>query len=224
MSTFCLTIPHLERPSQATQVPALLDKNAISWTSIDLSPWAESYPYHPKVAVRIAHAGDAILLHYHVEEDTVAALETDNGRVWEDSCCEFFLRPDIQALDYYNIECNASGHMLIGFHHFDREGKEIMSERANTDVLTTVQRWSSLGSEPFAAMPTQGAWDLCLIIPIQALWQSHLQSFSNMEAKGNFYKCGDKLPRPHFLSWSPLSHPTPKFHLPQQFGCMQFAE
>ena len=35
-----------------------------------------------------------------------------------------------------------------------------------------------------------------------------------MRAKANFYKCGDKLPVPHFLSWKPINVPAPDFHLP----------
>ena len=40
--------------------------------------------------------------------------------------------------------------------------------------------------------------------------------------KGNFYKCGDKLQTPHFLSWSPIGLERPMFHCPAFFGTLSF--
>ena len=37
-----------------------------------------------------------------------------------------------------------------------------------------------------------------------------------------FYKCGDKLQTPHFLSWNPIDLPKPDFHCPAFFGLLQF--
>ena len=36
--------------------------------------------------------------------------------------------------------------------------------------------------------------------------------------KGNFYKCGDETPVPHFGMWSPVDNETPDFHRPEFFG------
>jgi hypothetical protein len=38
----------------------------------------------------------------------------------------------------------------------------------------------------------------------------------------NFYKCGDELPTPHFLSWNPIEWKEPSFHRPEQFGKLIF--
>ena len=35
---------------------------------------------------------------------------------------------------------------------------------------------------------------------------------------GNFYKCGDETPHPHYLAWSALSSDHPDFHRRQDFG------
>jgi len=40
--------------------------------------------------------------------------------------------------------------------------------------------------------------------------------------RANFYKCGDKLQTPHFLSWAPIDLPKPKFHCPEFFGELVF--
>ena len=36
--------------------------------------------------------------------------------------------------------------------------------------------------------------------------------------RANVYKCGDDLPVPHFISWSPIHTPEPSFHQPTFFG------
>lgn len=38
----------------------------------------------------------------------------------------------------------------------------------------------------------------------------------------NFYKCGDKLQTPHFLSWNPINLEKPNFHCPEFFGTLNF--
>lgn len=215
-----LIIPRITRPKTAEELPAALQQAGVAWTPIAQAPWANDYPYQPKAEVRVAHSGDALLVHFRVDEDTVRAVADNNGNVWEDSCCEVFIRPTA-SLDYYNIECNAAARMLIGHQHINAEGKR-ESVRAEADILSTVQRWSSAGDEPFEAKATEGPWELALIIPVSALWCDRVSDLSGLQTKANFYKCGDGLPRPHFLSWAPLTHPTPKFHLPQQFGDVKF--
>lgn len=40
--------------------------------------------------------------------------------------------------------------------------------------------------------------------------------------KANFYKCGDELQTPHFLSWNPINIEKPDFHRPDFFGSLEF--
>lgn len=76
---------------KAVDIPALFKDNSVSYNKIDIVDWAAEFPYCPQVEFAIAHKGDAILLHYRVEEDSVRAeAGTDLGPVWQDSCCEFF--------------------------------------------------------------------------------------------------------------------------------------
>ena len=76
---------------KAVDIPALFKDNSVSYNKIDTVDWAAEFPYCPQVEFAIAHKGDAILLHYRVEEDSVRAeAGTDLGPVWQDSCCEFF--------------------------------------------------------------------------------------------------------------------------------------
>jgi hypothetical protein len=49
-----------------------------------------------------------------------------------------------------------------------------------------------------------------------------LAAFDGLRARGNFYKCGDKLPVPHYLSWAPIATPRPDFHRPEYFDTLMF--
>lgn len=206
-----------EKHYEASRLPALLDGEDIPFGQIDCVNWVDGYPYAPKVGFRIAHAGDRILLHYRVEEGSVASMAGhDNGRVWEDSCCEFFSVPAADGL-YYNMECNCTGTLLIGS-GAEREGRTLAPE----EVLRSVDRWSSLGSRPFKERVGKVRWELALVIPVSAYFRSQVGSLSGQVFKANFYKCGDKLERPHFLSWNPINITKPDFHRPDFFGELRF--
>lgn len=209
-------IPATSISEGAASVPAAMDAAGVPFTAIDNANWAEDYPYKPKVDFRIAHTGTQIVLHYRVEEATVRATAADNGNVWEDSCCEFFVCPEAGGV-YYNIECNCAGQMLIGSGP-ERNGRT----RATQGVLDTVSRWSSIGREPFDEKQAPTVWELALVVPVSALYDSKFENLAGKTVRANFYKCGDKLTTPHFLSWNPISVAKPNFHLPEFFGEVEF--
>ena len=85
-----------------------------------------------------------------------------------------------------------------------------------------MRRSSSLGTEAFGLREGLD-WELELAIPASALAFHKLSSFSGLHARGNFYKCGNKLPRRHYLSWAPIDTPAPDFHRPEFFESIDFA-
>src|SRR3712207_2571305 len=97
-----LTVKRLQqRPTSAAHISDIFNNEGIEWQPIAHANWADAYPYSPKVSFRIAHTGDAILLEYDVEEDSVRAVAAkDNDSVWEDSCCEFFSQPAGDTMYY----------------------------------------------------------------------------------------------------------------------------
>ena len=201
---------------EASAVPALFDAQGIEWNTIACVNWLE-YPYQPEVKFRVAHIGDAILLHYQVTEASVRAVATaDDGRVWEDACVEFFLSPEGNDF-YYNFECNCTGKLLL-------HGGKVGSERpgASEDVLKSIKRWASLGTEPFEERVGECTWEVALVIPVSAIFRHSIESLDGKVMRANFYKCGDLLQTPHFLSWSPIDLPQPKFHCPEFFGEIKF--
>ena len=200
----------------ASAVPALMDAQNIEWNSIDCVNWKE-YPYQPSVKFRAAHTGDAILLHYQVTEASVRAVAlADDGRVWEDACVEFFLSPEGNDF-YYNFECNCATKLLL---HGGPAGGE--RPTASEEVLKSVKRWSSLGTEPFEERVGECTWEVALVIPASAIFRHEIETFNGKTMRANFYKCGDKLQTPHFLSWAPIELPQPKFHCPEFFGELMF--
>lgn len=206
------------QPVSPQQIPALLDANQIPFEAIRCVNWKD-YPYCPEVKFRIAHTGDGILLEYRVKEESVrAAADTDNGRVWEDSCCEFFLQFPDDEDNYYNIECNCGGTLLIGY------GRKGEREHAPQEVTCTVQRRSSLGKAPFDERTEDGEWQLVLNIPAGAFFRHRIENLTGRMVRANFYKCGDNLRTPHFLSWSPINLPEPCFHCPEFFAPVRFGE
>ncbi len=201
---------------EASAVPALFDAQGIEWNTIACVNWTE-FPYQPEVKFRAAHTGDAILLHYQVTEASVRAVAlADDGRVWEDACVEFFLSPEGNDF-YYNFECNCATKLLL---HGGPAGGE--RPTASEEVLKSVKRWSSLGTEPFEERVGECTWEVALVIPASAIFRHEIETFNGKTMRANFYKCGDKLQTPHFLSWAPIELPKPKFHCPEFFGELNF--
>ena len=212
-----LTVKRISQTiASAAQVTTVLEQQGVARYLVDVVNW-EAYPYAPEVTFQIAHDDHHIFLHWQVEENAVGAVEThDNGRVWEDSCVEFFLSPDGNDT-YYNLECNCIGTALLG-------GGRLGTERPHLSLeqMPQIHRWSSLGYQPIDPAVTIGSWQLSLIIPVECYFLHRLTSLSGREMRANFYKCGDLLPTPHFLSWNPIDTPSPSFHQPSFFGKIVF--
>lgn len=203
-------------PQDFSTAIKLLDEQQVAFTDVTNANWSADYPYKPAFSFRMAHTSQSLIIEYHVREASIASVAgRDNGRVWEDSCCEFFSQ--IPGDDfYYNMECNCTGRLLIGCGPV-REGRHL----APASVLDKVQRWSSLGSDDIALVEGDFSWNMVLIIPKEAWFQSNVLSFDGMKMKANIYKCGDKLSQPHFLSWNKIDIETPDFHRPDFFGEMR---
>jgi hypothetical protein len=212
-----VTIKKLEKNTiSADQVALLFDNNKIPFQTIASLNWNE-YPYLPEVSFRIAHDGTSIFLNYHVKEKSIRAHYTkDNSMVWTDSCVEFFILPSGKR-DYYNIESNCIGTLFFGI---GTDGN--YREPAQPEFSNQIQRWSSLGNQAFEERIGDVEWELSLIIPTSAFFKGDIKNLSGQLMKGNFYKCGDDLISPHFLSWNPINTEKPNFHLPEFFGTLIF--
>ncbi|MEG1607558.1 MAG: carbohydrate-binding family 9-like protein [Mucinivorans sp.] len=178
--------------------------------------WAQEFPYAPQVSFRAQHSRDELWIKFMVNEQyTMAMVKQDNGEVWTDSCVEFFISFD--QTGYYNFEFSCIGKALLAF----RKEKP-NATHASQVVMDTILRASTLGSECFAEKVGPQEWELMVKIPVTAFFKHSIENLNGMTAKANFYKCGDKLTKPHFLSWQPIEAQSPNFHLPEFFGTLEF--
>lgn len=176
----------------------------------------EEFPYLPDVAVQIAFNEGELFLQYKVSEQAVKAEVTDsNGRVWTDSCVEFFLSPEGND-EYYNLEMTCIGTALLGFRK-----KGGLTIHASVEQIAAIRRVSSLGTRSFPELKKQTEWQITVAIPWSAFFKSQIIA-SGKKMRGNFYKCGDGLTVPHFVSWTKINTAKPSFHEPEFFGGLEF--
>ncbi len=185
--------------------------------SVSCCNWPDEYPYTPIVSVKLFHNGEKLYIKFAVvEKDIQANVTEDQGRTWTDPCVEFFVSPQAN-MDYYNFECTCTGKLLLAWHPAGEP-----KEAAPTDVLKSVVRYPSLGRECFSLRNGEHKWNVIEIIPVTALFRSDVNSWDGKKMSANFYKCGDELPTPHFISWAPIEWKEPSFHRPEFFGELIF--
>ncbi len=178
--------------------------------------WPDEYPYVPKVDLTLWHDGLFLYLEFNVTERyTLGAVQDDNGECWTDSCVELFIAPDDSGY-YYNFEFTCTGKLLLGYRP-GREGAVIAPLR----VIDSVVRQASLGNKPVGLLE-DCSWNLKVKLPVTALFKHNLKEWSGLKAKANIYKCGNKLPERHFISYAPINTPEPDFHRPEYFVPMEF--
>jgi hypothetical protein len=208
-----LVIPYLNylgEMSDIETVSATLDTQEKH--AIDQQPWKE-FPYRPQAHFSIGHSGDCLFLKYYVSESTVRAYYfRPNEPVYKDTCVEFFIAFDGER-DYYNFEFNIIGTCKLNFGN-QRNDRKLISEKAISSIrFSTLIRNDRAGNI---------YWEIVLSIPLSAFSEHTFNSLKEKQCRGNFYKCGDELPQPHFLSWNNVISPEPDFHLPQYFGEIHF--
>lgn len=211
-----LAIPRLDLGA-APSMPAIAEalRSSGACVLVEHVQWATPKQV-PKACVYVAHRRDHLMVHWVVSEYEMVALSgADHGTVWMDSCVESFLQPPGSA-DYYNIETNAIGSVLMACGP-NRGG----SIRLPLTALKGIRREASMGRTPIE--PTAGpvSWTLTLDIP-RAAFVHHPGRFDSETWRGNFYKCGDGQRDPHWLTWNRIDVADGDFHRPEHFGTLTF--
>ncbi|MDP2335693.1 MAG: carbohydrate-binding family 9-like protein [Bacteroidota bacterium] len=183
---------------------------------LEMVNWDE-FPYKPDVSVRIAYNENELFLQYRVSEQSVKAeISESNGKVWTDSCVEFFLSPEGND-EYYNLEMNCIGTALLGFRK-----KVEQAVHAPAELIDRIRRISSLGESPFPERQEPTEWQITIAIPWESFFKHNLKPVNGKKMRGNLYKCGDELTVPHFVSWTKIKTENPSFHAPEFFGGLEF--
>ncbi|MCK5737473.1 MAG: hypothetical protein KAH21_13395 [Spirochaetaceae bacterium] len=180
--------------------------NEINWTK---------YPYLPEVILFCGYTADEILLKYKVNETHIRAVNTGiNTAVHKDSCVEFFISTGDTF--FYNFEFNCIGTPYTAY------GKRGERELLDEEEVSRIRTYSSLGNEAISGREIKEPWELTLAIPFSIFHDKEFQNPGKHPFYANFYKCGDELPTPHFLSWNPITVENPDFHQPEFFGKIRF--
>lgn len=180
-------------------------------------PW--DCKFRPETYACLAWDGDNLHLYMRSYEDSPRdETDCDNGDIYMDSCMEFFINPvpDKTPDFFINMEVNprryvylASGdpynRVLLKSDKFNRFGLEILDKGDWNDKVY---------------------WDLTASIPL-AFFKEQFPEFDlepGMKLRGNFFKCGDGTPIPHFGCWSEITNPDPEpfFYRPECFGELFF--
>jgi hypothetical protein len=183
---------------------------------INVLNWKE-FDYKPEVRFNIAYSPREIFLKYYVDEKYLKAEMTEtNQMVCEDSCVEFFVSPADDGI-YYNIEFNAIGTCLLGAGTGRAD-----STRVDPQIVSKIRRLASEGNKPFKEKAGRFVWTLTLAIPFGIFFRHEISDPAGRRFRANFYKCGDKLSVPHFVTWSPVGTQQPDYHQPPYFGELKF--
>lgn len=207
-----LTVPHIaiKDPQDSQELARVL--NALPKQVMAEVPWP-AYPYKPAVEFVIAYQESHLFLKYFVTEKAIRAVASQvNGKVWEDSCVECFISFDDAA--YYNLEFNCMGTALVGYGPSKNERNSLPAP-----IVEQITTHAVIARQP-AKRSVQ--WELTTCIPVTSFIHHQPLTLSGRQCRANFYKCGDLLPDPHFITWSAIDTPTPNFHVPASFGSLHF--
>ena len=197
------------------EISARLDESETRNHAAEVN-WKE-YPYKPDVAFSLGYTNNELLLKYYITENWFKAEKTEtNDMVCEDSCVEFFVSPDDGGI-YYNLEFNGIGTCLMG------AGTDRYSgSRADPGVVAKIRRQTSVGKDPVSEKTGKFSWTITIAIPFEVLFHNKIVELKGKTFRANFYKCGDKLSTPHYITWNPVGTERPDFHQPNYFGLLRF--
>ncbi len=186
---------------------AQIDIDTINWPQFD---------YAPKVKTLLGYGNKELYLKYFVDDKYfVARNKETNQNIYEDSCVEFFVAPSDDG--YYNFEINAIGACLMGFGPSKED-----RERVNPEIVSKIRRLSSFGKKAQEEEIRDVQWNIVIAIPFGVFFNHQIKDLSGCQFKANFYKCGNRLSFPHYLSWNPITTEKPNFHKPENFGLLVF--
>jgi hypothetical protein len=197
--------------SSIEEVSAMLDLLPVR-EEIGIINW-NRFDYKPKVTFAAGYNEDVLFIKFYISENYLKAEKNyTNQMVCEDSCVEFFVSPGDDNT-YYNFEFNAIGTCLAGVGS-GREDRVLLEDK----LISEIRRKSSEGVIPFTEKGGSFEWDLTVMIPVSVFSRHKIESLAGRTMRANFYKCGDKLAVPHYLTWNKIETEKPDFHRPAFFG------
>lgn len=160
--------------------------------------------------VHLSWEGSTLHLRFLVREPQLRRMVREhNGQVWEDSCVEAFLaRQDSD--EYINVECSASTSLLVG-RGTSRHDRQLLPVPLIASIPCSV--------EILENNTKQSRWKAELSLDLVQLGVlKEGETLEEVPLKGNFYCCGDKLAKPHYLCAQEIGTLKPDFHTPAFFA------
>ena len=202
--------PQLEKESYTiVKTDARLNWNDVPVLQIDNVLWTEDAGV--RAQGQLCYSDEALFIHLSAVEKDIRAKNTRPlSHVWEDSCLEFFFKIE-DAPNYFNFEINPNGCLCAQFGPEKTDRIDIVREDAREYFDIHTYR-------------TADGWEVFYKIPLKFFQLFYPDYQFEGELAANFYKCGDKTAKPHYLSWSPIDLESPNFHCPEYFGVIRFEE
>ncbi len=180
-------------------------------------------PQHfPRTRARLAYDTNALYVIFQVQDQYVRAVaEKPQDPVYKDSCVEFFFSPEEDSdSGYFNLEMNCGGTLL--FQHQLKRGEDV--ERVSGEDIERISIAHSLPRIVDPEIQDSVTWTVEYRLPFKLLTRyAPLRApDTGTRWRANFYKCADATSHPHWLTWAPVDHPKPNFHLPEFFGTLVF--
>jgi hypothetical protein len=166
----------------------------------------------------LGYEGTDLFVLYSIREPELRAVHRSmQDPVFEDSCVELFIS-DPENTRYINLEFNALGACLCGIGE-GRANRRLLPEK----WMQNLGIWSSYLEGLEFGIGFLGAWELLARIPLGTCGLvNDLLDLGGTNLRANFYKCGDKLRFPHYISWNEIDLPNPDFHQSRFFGSLHF--
>lgn len=173
--------------------------------------------YEPEVYARLGYTPDKLHVCFRTyETDPLIRYHQMNDPVYTDSCVEFFVQP-VPGSDrrYFNFELNAAGTLLLGL-GIDRDRIRLQGVNPEQFGIQSAVNCADASGKIY--------WQLEFSIPF-AFVREYFHDFrpaSGTVIRGNFYKCGDQTPLPHYGCWNRIEGDRPDFHQQRYFGTLVF--
>jgi hypothetical protein len=210
-------------------IPALRTGDFGSAARATINHWyPEDCSHRPPTEFCILYSPEGFHLRFNVEDRDVLCRYTNySDPVYKDSCVECFLHPE-SAPGYFNFEFNALGACLAsyvenptrtpdGFEKYTRLSPEFGKK------ISVSSDWNGKVGKIDAGSVT---WTLSATIP-WSVFNAYCDAVTPPEPgavwRGNFYKCGDETPHPHWGAWNDVGEPL-DFHKPSRFGAFILGE
>ncbi len=169
------------------------------------APWAK-FPLAFNNEARLLYTDEALYVNLKTDEKPLIAHQfSRNSTVFQDSCMEFYFSPDIDDPHFMNFEMNPICAAYISY----------AASRSDVKFLRETYDIFDIQSEI-----NNNEWNIYYKIPVDFLL-NYFEKISD-EFRGNFTKCADSSPHPHYNCWNIIETPDPDFLCPEYFGMLKF--